>query len=193
MPKYRVSTNWAAIAVAGVPAFVSLAGAAVASFEARRARLAEQELERLRQLEERVSAHKYEVYEPMIEMLDQLTSDVSVDDSEIRFTEFRRWIMIFGSDETVVADGRLMQCLFEHAPAGILLRMYAEFVLAARRDMGDSNSDITALDFYAAKVNDLYAGRVNYEVQADPLDRVFDRLGWVAPWKRDREDMHDTA
>ncbi len=54
-----------------------------------------------------------------------------------RLSEFASWISIFGSDDAVKSFHNFMQGAFHAAPAPITLRLYADFVLAARRDMGD--------------------------------------------------------
>lgn len=75
-----------------------------------------------------------------------------------------------------------MQGAFHDAPGHITLRLYAEFVLAARRDMGDSSSQATPADVLGLRLNDLYKDpkiRLIAELPFDELCREYD---WSIPW-----------
>jgi hypothetical protein len=177
------------VATIGLPSLVATASALFAFIQARHARLAERDLEKLRRLEARVSGRKYDVYKPMIEMFDKQLAGVVVPDSKELSAEFLRWIVVFGSDEAIIAYGHFMQCTYASAPPDILPRMYAEFILAVRRDLGDAESKISALDFYAPKLNDLFDIRSTYFTLARPLEEVLALSGWQAPWLKSPEDM----
>ena len=178
--------HWAAISTIAVPALVSVVAAVFALYQAREARQSEAEAERLRRLEDRVSTRKAKVYEPIIETLDLLVSGRPPDDSDTRVNEFRRWVAIYGSDEANRAFWRFMQSTYVSAPAPILTRMYVEFVLEARRDLGDDQTKLTPVDYFASKITDLFTDDdpTYYEAVTADLDVLFAQHNWIPPWER---------
>jgi hypothetical protein len=66
------------------------------------------------------------------------------------------------------------------------MRLYAEFLLAARRDLGDPNTQLTPLDVWAPKINDLYAleGLELRRALTLPLEDAISEQAWDCPWLR---------
>jgi hypothetical protein len=145
---------------------------------------------RVRDLESRNAARKFETYQPMIELLRKLIDPQQaallqrdtaslVDD----ISRFSAWLAIFGSDESVRLFQRFMQCTYHTAPPEILLRYYAEFVLAARRDMGYPETTAGVQDILGTRVRDIYGDRF-VRLLTMTCDELHEELGWSPPWQQ---------
>ena len=183
------SAWWLLLLVSLVPAVAAIISAVIAARAAHRARTAEGEASRLRDLDERNSARKYETYQPMIELLrDALTSaqpGKEPPSNEIvlqRTSEFATWIAIFGSDEAVTAFRNYLQAAYHDAPGPVGLRLYADFVVAARKDIAWPSTAVTALELLGLRINDLHDELQNYEMATLPLEQLAAREGWTVPW-----------
>lgn len=181
-----MQSTWVTLVVAGIAAVASIGAAVVAGMFAWRARRADAEAQRARDLESRISERKYEIYEPMINYLrDMLSggianpSDAEREAGSARFRDFSTWISIYGSDEAVEAFHNFMQAAFTGAPPQIFLRLYGDFMVAARKDMGYADTAIRREHLLGMKINDIYR---QPNVIDPALDEVCDRLGWQPPW-----------
>ena len=182
------------IAAATVPAIASVVAAVESARSARASRAAELDAQRIQSLEERLAERKYGVYKPMIEtlrsILDSKGADLSADAQQAhitRLSEFAAWISIFGSDEAVRVVHNFMQAAFCEAPPTILLRIYADFVIAARHDMGDVQSTVTPLDILGLRITDLYSSNLSVAASL-PFAELCERESWVPPWRDHRTD-----
>jgi hypothetical protein len=99
-------------------------------------------------------------------------------------SKFASWIMVWGSDEAVLAFRNLMQASFHSAPPAVTMRVYADFYIAARRDMGYPDSKVTVNDFLGMRINDLYDLRSNYEFGALSLAELAAQHNWPIPWEQ---------
>lgn len=200
-----VSTTplWAVFAVASLPALVAVVAAVVASRSAKHARVAEGEAERVRLLEKRVADRKYEVYKPIVtllgDMLDpQKSGKMDQAKTLAALRDFTRWVGVFGSDEAARAFRNFMQGTYNAAPAPILMRLYADFQLAARRDMGDASTTIQGHELLAIRVNDLYADNDSALLDAvtQPFTEAAPRPTGASPGRRratpDRHPRRDS-
>lgn len=174
------------LGVASIPAVAAIVAAIIAARSASKAKRAELEADRLRRLEERVAEQKYSVYKPMLElirdMLDKTRKgQVTPKETMRKIGDFATWVTIFGSDEAVLAFRNFMQASFHDAPTRVAIRLYSDFVLAARRDMGDPNTKLHGADALALRINDLYEKGFHVD-DALPLEEVFRKYGWTAPW-----------
>lgn len=186
---FQAGPVWLPIAVASVPALASIVAAVIAGIYAKRARVAEAEAAHLRELENRLASAKFDVYKPMIELFRNILTPegaqaVGEDEIQSKTADFSTWISIFGSDEAVRAFHRFMQGAFYQAPGLVSMRLYADFVLAARKDMGYDDTDVTPLDLLGIRIKDIYEERANYEVATLPFAEVCEKYGWVPPWNR---------
>lgn len=184
--------------VSGLPAVAAITAAVIAGRFAKRARVVEIETQRLRDLEARLADKKYEVYRPMIAMLGEAFVASGKKNPENEFSvekvsEFALWIGIYGSDEAVRTYRNFMQSAFHDPPAELSLRIYADFVLAARRDMGLPATDLTALEILGTRLNDLYKSAKYYDAASLPFDELCAQYKWQQPWLRKREDMAQPA
>lgn len=177
--------------VAAIPAFAAVAAAIVAGVYAKRARVAEADTSRLRDLEDRIAAKKYDPYKPMIELLrDMLDSSAmnSVKGKELtkKISDFVIWISIYGSDEAVIAFERFMQGAYHDAPGPVAIRLYAEFVYAARKDLGHATTEITLEQILGMRINDLYDDPKNQEFATLSFEQLAHRENWDIPWTATR-------
>jgi hypothetical protein len=176
--------NWITLAAALVAAL----SAFFAARSAGKARTAEGEAERLRRLEVRVADRKYDVYKPMLELLSQALDPQAakaINHNELLATtgEFARWVSVFGSDEAVRAFRNFMQASYTSPPPNVALRLYADFQLAVRRDMGDPQTTVSALDLMGIRIRDIHTNnRSSYDAMVLPFADVCSNEGWQVPW-----------
>lgn len=179
---------WIAIIVAIIAAVSTIVAATVAAISARSSKRSEIQAQRISELEGRISERKYEIYKPMIEMfadaLNTSSSKKNLDSDEVqkRLHDFFLWVTMYGSDEAVIAYHRVTQGAFNDAPVEVTSRLYVEFFLAARRDIGRSDTQIGAAEIIGMKVTDLYTNSDYYQSMTEPLDEVCRRYNWVPPW-----------
>jgi hypothetical protein len=61
------------------------------------------------------------------------------------------------------------------------MRLYAEFVLGARRDLGDPQTSVDVVDILGLRITDIYSGNWA-EMMSLPLPDLYRRLQWSPPW-----------
>lgn len=156
------------------------------------------EIERLKILEARVSAVKTDVYRPMIDALNEVLGGQKVHLEQSSSKGQRRaapradlaettrvfagWLSIIGSDEAVRAFRNLMQAAYSGAPGQIFLRLYAEFVVAARRDMGDPDTRIGIEEVLGIRITDLYSDADMRKILQGSIADVASAFAWTVPW-----------
>jgi hypothetical protein len=177
------TTNWKlSLAVACIPAIAAIIAAITAARAARVTKRTEIEAQRLRDLEGRISEKKYDTYRPMLDTLkDLISQQIDASTFRTRTSEFTTWISIYGSDEAVKSFHNFMQASFHNAPAKVLMKLYAEFIIAARRDMGNPSTKIRASHFLGMRINDIYDNNVLSDVDS-PLESICRETGWTPPW-----------
>ncbi|GHJ36518.1 hypothetical protein [Streptomyces sp. TS71-3] len=174
-----------AVVIAVVAAVSSVVAAAVAGVFALAARRLDARVQRLDKVQERISERKYGMYEPVVELLGRMftTDELPTPEEKEHKRRFDNWVIVYGSPGTVRAYSRLMQALPHHPPGDIQIRLYADFLLAVREDIGDP---VGTLD----RVEILGTRQVRLSDTAsltDPdLDAVCTRLGWPPPWRSGR-------
>lgn len=142
--------------------------------------------ERVRRLEEEASERRRETYEPLIEhfakIIDPKTRKKAEQDTHRIISEQSTWLSIYGSDDAVVAFQRFMQAAYADAPGKIVVRLYAEFVLAARRDMGRPASTLNAIEFLGIRMNDAYTNPEHRSALTGSFDDLCRSEKWTPPW-----------
>ncbi|MEV6240711.1 hypothetical protein [Lentzea sp. NPDC051838] len=175
---------WVALIAAGASAFAAIAAAVIAGVFAWKTRRAEVEAERARDLENRISERKYEIYKPMIELLrDMLGGDTPTgkraDESTKKIADFSTWIGIYGSDESVGSFHNLMQAIYSEPPVAVFMRLYGDFLVAARRDIAHPDTSVDKRHLLGMRIRDIYT----YPDVVDPsFEEVCKRLSWQPPW-----------
>ncbi|WP_431926899.1 hypothetical protein [Micromonospora wenchangensis] len=187
-PEAQGQPLWVVFAVAAVPAVAALVAAIIAARYAKSSKANELEAQRLRDLESRISDRKYETYKPMIVLFgDVLNKEkraqvMGQQDLVNGLHEFATWASIYASDEALRAYRNMMQASFADAPGPIILRLYCDFVLAARRDIGHSNTTTTVEEVLALRVKDLYETDGLRWIVRESFEEVCKRVGWSPPW-----------
>jgi hypothetical protein len=173
-----------------LPTITAILAAAVAGFFALRANQATIASQRVTELEKRLATSRLEVYKPMIETMGEvfLPAELKTEQEKRRQLDqfmkatksFLTWVQVYGSDETIRVYHHMMQAAFHDAPNPVNLRLYAQFLLAARRDLGDSSTAIDLVDLLGMRITDIY------ETLADDLrlsdDEFYRKVGWKPPW-----------
>lgn len=176
-------STWVILLVAGIPAFASIVAAVVAGMFAARTRRSDADAQRARDLETRISDRKYDVYKPMINYLRVLTqkgaTTEQVDAAE-KFTDFSTWIGIYGSDGAVKAFHNLMQAAYQNPPPAILLRLYGDFMVEARKDMGYPDTTVQYEHLLGMKINNIYESSNLTDLS---FETICHRLNWQPPWQ----------
>jgi hypothetical protein len=183
------SNNAAAIIAISVAA-IALLGTIFTSFNSARSAkfISESGLQanRISELENRISDRKYEIYRPMIELLAKIvmqTANLTAEQAGDQMINFSTWLAIYGSDEAVIAFRNFRQASFHPpVPVHIYVRLYAQFVIAARRDIGRTDAQITPVDILGMVMTDLYTDQDAYEMMSLPFDEVCRKQNWSAPW-----------
>ena len=180
---------WITILVAAIAACASILAAIVAAIAARSTKRLEMESEHTRELENRISERKFDMYKPMIELLGDLTSgnrsaDVLAksDENLEKMTDFATWINVYGSDDAVIAYHNFMQAAYNNAPALFMSRLYAEFLLAVRRDISYPHTRATAAHVLGIKISDMYSVPEYRLAVTLPFDELCEQEKWTPPW-----------
>lgn len=177
------------VIAASIPAIAAIVAAIIAALSAASARRSESSAQTVRDLEARIAERKFAIYEPMIELLRKIldprdAAAILADEEGYRasISKFAAWIAIYGSDEAITYFQRFMQCTYRSATPAIMVRMYAEFVLAARRDMGYPDTKVTGEEIFGIRLKDVYE-RTWIDAFTMPLADLYAREGWDAPWE----------
>lgn len=185
---------WITLTVAAIAAAAAIGSAIIANRAASRAKAAEAEALRVRDLEARLASKKYDTYKPMIDMLRDTLLVAKDSDAESPITpakvgDFSQWISIYGSDEAVMIFHRFMQAAFDKPPSEVSLRLYADFVLAARRDIGVPDSLLGPADILGLRLTDLYRTSRVYGLVTMSFEQLCAAYGWQPPWSRTPEEI----
>jgi hypothetical protein len=167
--------------IVSIPALASIIAAVVAGVFASKTRRADAEAQHARELETRISDKKYSVYEPMINLIRDVLARRTSDENSLTATieNFSTWIGIYGSDEAVQVFHQFMQCTYHNAPIPIQLRLYGDFLIAARKDMGYPETAVQREHLLGMRITDIYS---YHDVIDQSFEEISDRLSWRAPW-----------
>ena len=112
---------------------------------------------------------------------------VNAEEMSEAMVNFDSWVMIYGSDEAVVAWQRLKQASFNDAPASLFVRLYSDFVLAARRDLGNPSTAVDRIELLAIKLNDAYtSSTLPSGLFSEDFETLAAQLKWPVPWLHGR-------
>lgn len=106
------------ILVASIAAVAAIVSAVVAAVSARSTKRLELQAQRTRELENRISERKLDVYRPMIDLLGSVIgaaargADPPAEDIPAKIVEFTTWITIYGSDDAIKAHHNFTQSGF---------------------------------------------------------------------------------
>ncbi|MGH3833859.1 MAG: hypothetical protein ACRDRS_26045 [Pseudonocardiaceae bacterium] len=95
------------------------------------------------------------------------------------FRDFATWIGIYGSDGAVHAFHNFMQAVYRNPPPAVLMRLYGDFMVEVRKDIGYPDTAVRREHLLGMRVTDIY------EIP-DVIDPSFEeicaRLDWQPPW-----------
>lgn len=167
-----------AIVIAVIAAVASVAAAVVAGLFAMATRRLEARLHRMDQ----VSEPKRDMYVPLVDMLERMfTSDETPTAEELAHKRrFDTWINVYGSDGAVRAYSRFMQALPAQPPGDIQFRLYADFLIEVRKEMGDPSGGVDRVQILGPRLANLKDRR---NLTDPDLDKVCARAGWTPPWR----------
>ncbi len=109
---------------------------------------------------------------------------------QTKFAGFSTWVNIYGSDGAIVAFHDFKQAAFHPPlPSLVATRLFADFLLEARRDVGRADISVTRAQIMGMRITDLYEVE-NYRSALDlPFEELCHREGWTAPWLVARSDI----
>lgn len=112
--------------------------------------------------------------------------------------DFGTWIGVFGSDEALRAYHNWCQCyvfrLGDRPPPWTLVyRLTVDLLLAARRDIGRSDTSATRRELLGLRLIDLYTNREVLDALDLPLEQVFERVAWEPPWRHETSKNVEAA
>jgi hypothetical protein len=81
-----------------------------------------------------------------------------------------------------------MQAAFNHAPMLVTSRLYAELILASRRDIGYPDTNVTALHIMGMRVTDMYSEAQYRRAMRLPFEELCREQGWTPPWLTKSKD-----
>ena len=119
----------------------------------------------------------------MIEWLGkQIATSGRVDFRRTDIEKFMVWITIYGSDDAIRAWHNFMQAFSTPTPTFIGARLYAEFILAARRDIGYKETSVTAMQIMAMRFFDIYSDADYRKALSQPFAELCRDAKWTPPW-----------
>lgn len=174
-----------------LPFIGAVLAAVVAGLFAYRANQSSLANQRIVELEKRLATFRLDTYKPLlVAMNEYFNKDNPTPQEERRreqklqdaLREAALWVPIYGSDETVRALQRMMQVAFSSPPAPIMLRTYGEFMIAMRRDLGDSETKVDLVDLLGIRLKDIYTGDEGRNLKLS-ADEYYAKHGWTPPWR----------
>lgn len=175
------------------------AGAAIyAAWAAAKAKASEVEATRLRELEQRLSERKMEIYGRIMAALGNLLTPEEArrlapkapknksggDSLESAIFDFMNDVVIYGSDDVLRAFTRFRLASDANPPAPVIIRLVSDFMLAIRRDLDGGQSAVTGIEMIGMRINGLYDEPKVIAALREPFEVVCDQNEWTPPWER---------
>lgn len=176
------------------------AGAAIyAAWAAAKAKASEVEATRLRELEQRLSERKMEIYGRIMAALGNLLipeearrlapkapkNKPSGDSLESAIFDFMNDVVIYGSDDVLQAFTRFRIASDANPPAPVIIRLVSDFMLAIRRDLDGGQSAVTGLEVIGMRINGLYDESNTIAALTEPFEVVCAQNEWTPPWGKE--------
>jgi hypothetical protein len=176
-----------------IPVVVAVLSALLAGYFARQTKGAEIQAQRILELEKRIAASRADVFEPMVEAVGKFWERTAKTSGNLpdswteknllpAFSRFGHWVQIYGSDETVWLYHRFMQAIFADAPSTVIMRLLADLILAARKELGNPDSALNAVDIMGIRINDIYVNGVPMAWASLPESELYENEAWTPPW-----------
>jgi hypothetical protein len=179
----KAGFDMSSIIVAAIAAVASVFAAVIAGVFARSVRRLESQLQRRENIHERNIERKQEMYAPVIELIQHMfvTDDQPTEEQLEKKRHFDLWSKVYCPDDVLAAYSRFsMIGNGEYPPGEVQVRLYADLLLAIRKDLGDPYSNLTRLELMG-NTTGLYEDK--YFLTEPNLDRVCKRYNYTPPWK----------
>jgi hypothetical protein len=134
---------------------------------------------------------KSEAFEPLVAAITKIWDQTSEGDvtpewfeKEVmpKFRAYMTWVNVYGSDDAVWVVHRYMQAVYADAPVNVTIRLLAEVVLSLRRELGNPETKVNALDIMGQRINDIYSEGVAVEWARLSEPELYKHEGWKPPW-----------
>lgn len=180
-------------------AVMSTGAAIYAARAATKAKASEVEAARLRELEQRLSERKMEIYGRIMAALGNLLipeearrlapkapkNKPSGDSLESAIFDFMNDVVIYGSDDVLQAFTRFRIASDANPPAPVIIRLVSDFMLAIRRDLDGGQSAVTGLEVIGMRINGLYDESNTIAALTEPFEVVCAQNEWTPPWGKE--------
>lgn len=178
--------EWAVV----VSTLVAVGSAIFSAVMASRARQADAEAARLRDLESRLSVKKAGLYEPMLNVLgksltpgafrpgDTATADELADQT----LAFMQLAPVYASDEVLLAFMRFRMGHAGSPPLAIGLRLTDDLMAAMRSDLTGGSTRMVGMRLIGIRMNDLFTNEQYAPALEHTVSELAAMLGWVPPW-----------
>lgn len=178
-----------AVAVAVIAAVSAIVAAAIAARAAIRTNKSTIANQRVIELEKRLATSRIDVFKPMLEAMAELlepSPDPKIQAQRqakalLALKSFATWVQVYGSDDSVRVFHRFMHAAYQTAPPDVFIRLYGQFVLAARRDLGDADTGVDVVDLLGIRLKDIYTGYADRLLLSD--EDFYRDIGWIPPWR----------
>lgn len=176
------------------------AGAAIyAARAATKAKASEVEATRLRELEQRLSERKMEIYGRIMAALGNLLIPEEArrlapkapknkpggDSLDSAIFDFMNDVVIYGSDDVLRAFTRFRLASDANPPAPVIIRLVSDFMLAIRRDLDGGQSAVTGIEVIGMRINGLYDDPNTIAALTEPFEVVCAQNEWTPPWGKE--------
>lgn len=174
-----------------IPVIAALTSVLITGWIALRTKRWEVRSQRLMELERRAHAQKEKTFEPLIAVIGEIWERSTQEEAtpewfeeEVlpKFKDFMTWVPVYGSDDLVWTMHRYMQGIFHDPPANIAMRLLTELTLSLRRELGNPDTKVNALDITGFRINDIYTDGVGMAWAALPERKAYEAEGWTPPW-----------
>ena len=181
-----------------VAAAISAGAAIYAAWAAIKAKASEVEATRLRELEQRLSERKMEIYGRIMAALGNLLTPEEArrlapkapknkpggDSLDSAIFDFMNDVVIYGSDDVLRAFTRFRLASDANPPAPVIIRLVSDFMLAIRRDLDGGQSAVTGIEVIGMRINGLYDDPNTIAALTEPFEVVCAQNEWTPPWER---------
>jgi hypothetical protein len=142
------------IVIAVIAFLASIAAAAIAGMFALARRRFEARLQRSDQAHAQSLEQKRSMYAPLVDMLERMftTSDLPTQEELRHKRHFDTRVNVYGSDGVVRTYSRFMQSMPLDPPPDLQFRLYADFLLEIRKDIGDPHSTVDRMQILGPRL-----------------------------------------
>ena len=153
----------------------------------------------MRELEQRLSERKMEIYGRIMAALGNLLIPEEArrlapkasknkpggDSLDSAIFDFMNDVVIYGSDDVLRAFTRFRLASDANPPAPVIIRLVSDFMLAIRRDLDGGQSAVTGIEVIGMRINGLYDDPNAIAALTEPFEVVCAQNEWTPPWGKE--------